>query len=129
MTHLIIASFSGLFSILYLGPALCSIGMSIYEWMHMDSWMTHWQERACRDEVLKETWHLPCRQPGLVNPIQDKPWMAFYMTKYVALFVTAAFSGTWVWVPKTFATWRHVYHKLSGRDSNVYDTPAQASCL
>ena len=87
--------------------------------------MSHWQEKVCRDPVLLKVWQVPCRQPGQINPIKERPQMAFFMIKYAATFLTAAFSGTWVWVPKTLATWRHVYHKLSGKDSNVYDSPDQ----
>lgn len=90
----------------------------------------HWQERVCRDEILRATWQVPCRQPGQFNPIHERPNSAFYMFKYAAIFLTAAFSGTWVWVPKTLATWRQLYHRISGgAQDNVYDTPQNARPL
>ena len=71
----------------------------------MDTWMAHWQERVSNDAELKVKWQIPCH-----FPLEDKPEsiiqpsIYLYSIKYTAIFLTAIFSGEWIWNPKTIAT-------------------------
>ena len=87
------------------------IGCYIFEWYSMDTWMANWQERVCRDEELSQRWQIPCKQPGISNPIKDKPMLHVTMLKYAAIHLTAAFTGTWIFVPKTIDSWKHWYYR------------------
>jgi len=110
----------GVFSFLYLAPALIVISCYIYEYVHMDLWMAHWQERVCRDNELSKKWQIPCRQPGQSNPYrnpEDQPNITLFILKYVAIHLTAAFTGIWVCVPKTTDSWkRWFYRRVNGQE-------------
>ena len=113
---------AGLFSLLFLLPACVQFGCYVYEYLHMDAWMASWQERACRDPILRSVWQMPCRQPGEVHQVQDWPGIWLYFIKFGSISLTAALSGTWVWCRKTLDTWRQVISRLHG-NTNIYDTP------
>ena len=91
----------------------------------MDSWMASWQEHACRDPKLQELWQMPCRQPGQTYQGKDWPTMWLYFLKFGAIPVKAAFSCTWVWCRKTLDAWKRFLSRLTGDNSNIYDTPHQ----
>ncbi len=114
-----IAYFSGIFSVLYIVPAAGLVGLYIFEYQHLDRWLTQWQEDVCRDPVLMKEWQVPCRHPGIQSPfrLDPRPPMWLFMLKYVMIFLVAMFSGTWVWCKKTALTWRHAYVRLFG----IYD--------
>ena len=109
--------FVGCFSTLYLVPAITVASCYIYEYVYLDIWLSNWQERVCRDEKLSTTWQIPCRQPGQFNPVQSRPEMWLYIVKYSAIFLTAMFSGTWIWCGKTLETWRQAYQKITSGES------------
>ena len=90
----------------------------------MNAWMASWQEKSCRDPVLGPVWQIPCRQPGKEHQVQDWPGKWLFIMKFVAISLTAALSGTWVWCKKTFETWRQVFTRLTG-NANIYDAPHQ----
>ena len=107
-------NFSGVFSLLYLVPAIIVIACYIHEYIHMDRKMAHWQERVCRDQESREKWQVPCRRPGPSNPYtdaEDQPNMNMDMLKYAAIHIIATFTGVWVVVPKTTDSWIRFYRR------------------
>ena len=71
----------------------------------MDTWMAHWQERVSNDKILKEKWQIPCHFPSEDKPEQIiQPSIYQYSIKYTAIFLTAIFSGVWIWNLKTIST-------------------------
>ena len=79
--------------------------------------MAHWQERVCRDKELSKKWQVPCRQPGQSNPYRDpeeQPNITLAILKYVAIHLTAAFTGIWVFVPKTTDSWKRWFYRRYG---------------
>ena len=104
----------GVFSFLYLAPAIIVISCNIFEYVHMDRWMRHWQEKICRDESLSKKWQVPCRYPDTSNPFRDandQPNITLFILKYVAIHLTAAFTGIWVCVPKTTDSWKRWFYR------------------
>jgi len=104
----------GVFSLLYLVPAIIIIACYIHEYIHMDRKMAHWQEKVCRDEESREKWQIPCREAGPLNPYidtEDQPNMIMDMLKYAAIHVIAALTGVWVFVPKTTDSWIRFYRR------------------
>jgi len=110
----------GVFSFLYLAPAIIVISCYIFEYIHMDRWMANWQERVCRDDELSKKWQVPCRRPVQFNPYKnphDQPNITIFILKYVAIHLTAAFTGIWVCVPKTTDSWkRWFYRRVNGQE-------------
>ena len=95
----------GLFSFLFLIPAVTVVGCYIYEYYYMDTWMAHWQERVSNDKILKEKWQIPCHFPSEDKPEPIiQPSIYQYSIKYTAIFLTAIFSGVWIWNLKTIST-------------------------
>jgi len=124
---ILLIRFAG-FAFLYLIPVITEIAIDVYIWLHMDNWMTYWQESTCRNTTLKEKWQITCRYPdSQIEVFQDKPNFVLFMVKFGAIFFKAAFSGTWVWVPKTYVSWKGFTRmRLSGREPAIYDAPDRA---
>ena len=75
----------------------------------MDTWMAHWQERVSNDKILKEKWQIPCHFPSEDKPeLIAQPSIILPSIKYTAIFLTAIFSGVWVWTHKTILTIRRL---------------------
>jgi len=102
----------GVFSMLYLVPAVIIIACLFYEQHYFPQWMVQWQERLCRDPKFQSQWQIPCPAAHLLQPEVPAPDFMVYMIKYLMVLVTGIFSGFWVWTEKTLQTWANFLRRL-----------------
>jgi frizzled protein 1/7 len=99
----------GVFSILYMLPAIIVICCYFYEQSSYDKWMDFWLKRNAID------FNIP---PDYVSSRlleADRSSLIFFvfMAKYAMLLVVGITSGFWIWSHKTITSWQNFFDKIS----------------
>ncbi|XP_064646675.1 frizzled-2-like [Lineus longissimus] len=98
----------GIFSVLYMVPAIVVIACYIYELTSHEEWMMGWHARACQG--FKEVNFCPAnRQEYIGNP---QPDFTFFMIKYLMTVIVGITSGFWIWSSKTINSWKRFYARV-----------------
>lgn len=109
----------GIFSLLYVIPALIIIGCLFYEQINFRDWMISWQYTMCSTES-KQTYLIGC--PDIQKQrIDIKPSFFIFMMKYTMSFIVGITSSIWIWSGKTVSNWKELFYRLKGdSDCQVY---------
>lgn len=110
----------GVFSILYMVPAVTVLGCLFYEQANRSKWRKSWFEaylhRNSRCIEVKEA-SSPC--PPIVG--DASPDFAVFLVKYLMFLIVGITSGFWVWSTKTLGSWRRLYTRLkTSKADNSY---------
>nr|AJD87357.1 frizzled 1 [Corallium rubrum] len=100
----------GVFSILYMVPAVTVLGCLFYEQANRNKWRESWldayQYRSTRCMEVKDASACPPIVPDV------KPDFAVLLVKYLMFLIVGITSGFWVWSTKTLGSWRRLYTRL-----------------
>lgn len=100
----------GVFSILYMVPAVTVIGCLFYEQANRNRWRRSWfdayQYRSTRCMDVRDASSCP-RIVGDATPD-----FAVFLVKYLMFLIVGITSGFWVWSTKTLGSWRRLYTRL-----------------
>ena len=94
----------GVFSILYMVPAITVIGCLSYEQGNRAKWRKSWLDAFLRERSRC----IVC--PSTVG--QERPDFAVFLVKYLMFLIVGVTSGFWVWSTKTLGSWRRFYTRL-----------------
>ncbi|XP_074647459.1 frizzled-2-like [Tubulanus polymorphus] len=95
----------GIFSVLYIAPAVIIVAYYVYELHSHDRWMVEWHHRMCGKHVI------PC--PKIYSRDQlAKPDFTFAMIKYLMTLIVGITSGFWIWSGKTINSWKRFYCRI-----------------
>ncbi|XP_052125506.1 frizzled-7-like [Frankliniella occidentalis] len=103
----------GVFSVLYVVPALIVLACLFYEQSYFDHWMVSWSREMCTNKQYA----LPC-PPGPADP--RKPEFEVFMIKYLMALIVGITSSFWIWSGKTIGSWREFCLRLRGRRVEAY---------
>lgn len=99
----------GVFSILYMVPAITVIGCLSYEQANREKWRQSWLDAYLRERskciVVPGT---SC--PQFLGDV--RPDFAVFLVKYLMFLIVGVTSGFWVWSTKTLGSWRRLYTRL-----------------
>ena len=94
----------GIFSVLYMLPAIIVIACLFYEHSYRPIW-----DKAWKLSFLFMSFH--CNGCTCYDPIgRTRPDFAVFMIKYLMLLMVGITSGFWIWSGKTIQSWRNFYH-------------------
>ena len=99
----------GVFSILYMVPAITVIGCLSYEQGNREKWRQSWLDAYLRERSSC----IPV--PGTSCPAiigEDRPDFAVFLVKYLMFLIVGVTSGFWIWSTKTLGSWRRLYTRL-----------------
>ena len=106
----------GVFSILYMVPAITVIGCLSYEQGNRQKWRQSWLDAYLRERskciVVPGT---SC--PPVVG--EKRPDFAVFLVKYLMFLIVGVTSGFWVWSTKTLGSWRRLYTRLKPVKNDV----------
>lgn len=97
----------GIFSGVFIIPAVGYLACLFYEYYNFDNWMIQWNLDICR------TFSIPC---PLKRPI-ERPNFMIYMAKYVCSMLVGVTSSVWLWSGKTIISWQMFAQRIQGKDS------------
>lgn len=80
----------GIYSVLYIVPAVCVLGCFVYEKFLIDSWSDYTRS---------------CETPGLVLKPANLPRVEIFMLKIFMSLVVGVTGGMWIWSRKTWTIW------------------------
>lgn len=103
----------GIFSVLYILPALIVIGCLFYEQANFESWMTTWHREMCN-----KTYSIPC--PINAPAAGRKPEFEIFMIKYLMCMIVGITSSVWIWSGKTLNSWKRLCDRIQGRQVQAY---------
>jgi hypothetical protein len=100
----------GVFSILYMVPAIIVICCYFYEQSSYNKWIDYWLKRNSLE------FNLP---PDYVSANlfeNDRTSLVFslFMVKYAMILVVGITSGFWIWSHKTISSWQRFFDRLFG---------------
>ena len=99
----------GVFSILYMVPAITVIGCLSYEQGNREKWRQSWLDAFLRERSkCFEVDGTTC--PPFVGEI--RPDFSVFLVKYLMFLIVGVTSGFWVWSTKTLGSWRRLYTRL-----------------
>jgi len=97
----------GVFSILYMVPAIIVICCHFYEQSSYSKWIDFWLKRNFLEFNL---------QPDYVTSLyeNDRSALIFtlFMIKYAMLLIVGITSGFWIWSHKTISSWKRFFERL-----------------
>lgn len=108
----------GVFSILYMVPAVTVIGCLFYEQANRNQWRRSWFEAYYYDS----TKCIDVRDaPSTCPPIYGNatPDFAVFLVKYLMFLIVGITSGFWVWSTKTLGSWRRLYTRLKTSKAEI----------
>lgn len=95
----------GIFSVLYMLPAVIVIACLFYE----QEYKKHWDYSWIVSWVLMS---IKCGGASCYDPLGDyRPDFAVFMIKYLMLLMVGITSGFWIWSGKTLQSWKAFYRK------------------
>lgn len=94
----------GIFSVLYLVPAIVVVGCHFYEQSNRADWLNSWYGKLCTKYKLQS-----CYKPI----VHTKPDFAVFMIKYLMTLIVGITSGFWIWSGKTISSWTKLYRRLA----------------
>lgn len=103
----------GIFSVLYIFPALVVIACLIYEHLYFDDWMLTWISDMCK----KPKYAIPCPRE---TPTTVRPMFEVFMIKYLMTMIVGITSSVWIWSGKTVHSWKVFFNRLMGRYTEAY---------
>ena len=100
----------GVFSILYMVPAITVIGCLSYEQKNREKWRQSWLEAYLRERsrCIDVPGGSSC--PTAIG--EERPDFAVFLVKYLMFLIVGVTSGFWVWSTKTLGSWRRLYTRL-----------------
>ena len=101
----------GVFSILYMVPAITVIGCLSYEQANREQWRQSWLDAF----LLERRRCLSC----IPEVGEDRPDFAVFLVKYLMFLIVGVTSGFWVWSTKTLGSWRRLYTRLKPSKNDV----------
>lgn len=102
----------GVFSVLYIVPALVVLACLFYEQAYLGSWMVTWHRDICDRSPYK----FPCPPRG--PPV--RPIFAVFMIKYLMAMIVGITSSFWICSGKTIVSWRQFFDRIQGRRVESY---------
>ena len=105
----------GVFSMLYVVPALIVLACLFYEQSYFDHWMNTWNRELCNTKIYGACLPGP---PGQLEP--RKPEFEVFMIKYLMALIVGITSSFWIWSGKTISSWREFCLRLRGRRVEAY---------
>ena len=98
----------GVFSILYMVPAIIVISCYFYEQSSYDKWMDYWLKRNAIE------FNIPPDYMSSRLFEADRSSLVFFvfMAKYAMLLVVGITSGFWIWSHKTITSWQHFFDTI-----------------
>lgn len=104
----------GIFSMLYMAPAITVIGCLFYEQHYMDRWLVTWHANICVE------YRTPCPPPYRTAAFGPKPEFGVFLVKYLMGLIVGISSSVWVWSGKTVQSWTKFMHKIRGTRPQAY---------
>lgn len=103
----------GIFSVLYIFPALVVISCLIYEHLYFNDWMLTWTSDMCKLKIYA----VPCPRevPNVAHPRFE-----VFMIKYLMTMIVGITSSVWIWSGKTVHSWKVFFNRLKGRHGEAY---------
>ncbi|XP_054156094.1 frizzled-1-like [Oppia nitens] len=98
---------NGLFSILYLCPAILLLATYYYEHKNIDSFLLSWLTEVCH----RPEFGIPCPVP---KPDQKpmKPYLFVFIIKYMTCLMPGITMSFWIWSEKTMKSWAKLFKKI-----------------
>ena len=99
----------GVFSILYMVPAIIVICCYFYEQSSYNKWMDYWLKKNLVEFNLP-----PDYVTSSLYESDDRSSMVFslFMVKYAMVLVVGITSGFWIWSHKTIASWQRFFDRI-----------------
>lgn len=103
----------GVFSILYMVPAITVIGCLSYEQGNRQKWRQSWLDA---DLHVRSS----CLGTSCPTPVgEQRPDFAVFLVKYLMFLIVGVTSGFWVWSTKTLGSWRRLYTRLKPAKNEI----------
>jgi frizzled protein 1/7 len=106
----------GVFSILYMLPAIILICCYFYEQSTYSKWVDAWLRKNSNQFSISDYYlqYIPQSQDGtatvtLPNQTQTTVHFTLYMIKYSMMLIVGITSGFWIWSRKTMNSWRRFF--------------------
>lgn len=106
----------GLFSCLFILPALGLLSCLFYEYYNLDDWMTQWHRDLCKK------FSIPCPIPKSDPNEEDRPYFYVYVVKYFCSMLVGVTLSLWLWSGKTVLSWQRFAARLQGKDVRARGT-------
>lgn len=106
----------GIFSVLYLVPALTVIVCLFYEQVNFDHWMVSWHRQICQKSA-NNAYLIRC---PLDSADIRKPSFNMFMLKYLSSLIVGISSSVWMWSGKTVTSWKELFNRLKGKKLHAY---------
>ncbi|XP_014485798.1 PREDICTED: frizzled-7 [Dinoponera quadriceps] len=110
----------GIFSVLYIVPAMIVIACLFYEQTYFDQWMLTWNMEICSRPGLQSLYSLPCPVGERTRDLGYRPEFEVFMIKYLMAMIVGITSSFWVWSKKTLTSWKQFFHHIQGRRNEAY---------
>ncbi|XP_072746441.1 frizzled-7 [Anoplolepis gracilipes] len=110
----------GIFSVLYIVPALIVIACLFYEQAYFDQWMLTWNMEMCSRPGPQSLYSLPCPVGERTRDLGRRPEFEVFMIKYLMAMIVGITSSFWVWSKKTLTSWQQFFHHIQGRRAEAY---------
>lgn len=110
----------GIFSVLYIVPALVVIACLFYEQAYFDQWMLTWNMEMCSRPGPQSLYSLPCPIGERTRDLGRRPDFEIFMIKYLMAMIVGITSSFWVWSKKTLTSWRQFFHHIQGHRTEAY---------
>ncbi|KAK6623463.1 Frizzled-1 [Polyplax serrata] len=107
----------GVFSVLYVAPALIVIACLFYEEIYFDQWMLTWNVEMC---TKLGQYTIPCPIGERVRDVGSKPNFVIFMIKYLMALIVGITSSFWVWSGKTLLSWIKFLNRIRGKRGEDY---------
>ncbi|XP_065208232.1 frizzled-2-like [Planococcus citri] len=104
----------GVFSVLYMVPAITVIVCLFYEQANFDHWMVSWHWQICQKS---QNYLIRC--PSNVGDGR-KPSFYMFMLKYLSSLIVGISSSVWMWSGKTVSSWKELFHRIQGKTLHAY---------
>lgn len=95
----------GIFSGVFIIPAVGYLACLFYEYYNFDNWMVQWNLDICRK------FSIPCPTKRHI----DRPNFMIYLAKYVCSMLVGVTSSVWLWSGKTILSWQMFAQRLQGK--------------
>uniref|UniRef100_T1E112 Fzd-1/2/7 n=1 Tax=Dendrocoelum lacteum TaxID=27895 RepID=T1E112_9PLAT len=112
----------GIFSVLYIVPAVVVIACYFHESMNLHKWMQRWfWVDVCRSPDYRKYCDKNVDLNKIIKPdssmylLNQKPEFELFMIKYLMSLIVGITSGIWIWSGKTLLSWKYFLSKLCGR--------------
>jgi frizzled 1/7 len=111
----------GVFSILYMVPAIVVICCYFYEQSSYNKWIDSWLKRNSIEFNLPPDYVVGGNGGTASSYEMDRSSLTFFifMCKYAMLLVVGITSGFWIWSHKTIASWQRFFDKITACLGNL----------